>query len=172
MSSAPKNLRLDIGCGDRGTGDVNCDLFVGKSPHLTSGEISPRTIPNFVRCDANYLPFRDKAFEESFCSHLLEHKGMNPVKVVKEMIRVSRSNLIIIVPHRFAHGKRLRFSHCKEHERYFNVTNLHVFLRKLGLNPVINVVRKCFPHEFFCLVQVPHEIIANAKIGEKGDQFA
>jgi len=162
---------LDIGCGDRGTGDVNCDLFVGKSPHLTSGEISPRTIPNFVRCDANNLPFRNKAFEESFCSHLLEHKGINPVRVVKEMIRVTTSSIIIVVPHRFAHKRWLHLRQCKEHERYFNVTNLHAFLRELGLNPIISVARKCFPHEFFCLVHVPHEITASSKIGEKGDWF-
>ncbi len=50
-----------------------------------------------VQCDANSLPFREKVFVLSYCSHTLEHVT-NPLKVLKEIKRVTKRKAIIKVP--------------------------------------------------------------------------
>lgn len=98
-----KTVSLDVGCGDRPRGDVNCDLFVGESAHLGKGRgwIMPKKIPNFVKCDANYLPFKKGVFDVVFCSHVLEHKGVNAVETSKELVRVAKRKIVIVVPSLF-----------------------------------------------------------------------
>lgn len=151
-------MRLDIGCGCNPTGNVNCDLFIGKNPHLNAGkmEIRPKTIPNFVRCDANCLPFRAKVFSESFCSHVLEHRGVNCVKVLREMVRVTENRMLVVVPHRFVKGKWGK--RCKMHDKYFGTVNIRRLFRMLGLNPEIEIKYRCFPHDSLCWVRLPWEM--------------
>lgn len=155
-----KMMRLDIGCGDRPTGDVNCDLYKGKSPHLRGRHIDPKTIPNFVRCDANFLPFRDKIFCQSFCSHVIEHEGVNDIKVLSEMIRVTWRKITVIVPHRF---KRLH--QFEKHDKYYNVTSLATLFKKMGLNPRIEITKyRYVPPIFFTLIRLPSEIKVEAML--------
>jgi SAM-dependent methyltransferase len=66
---------LDVGCGDRPTGDVNLDLFFyGKWK-------------NFVIAEAHHLPFKDNVFEKAYSKHCVEHLE-NPLKFFKEAKRV------------------------------------------------------------------------------------
>ncbi len=162
-------MRLDIGCGSTPTGDVNCDLFVGKTPHLheDANEINPKTIPNFVKCDANHLPFKDKCFTHSYCCHVLEHRGIRPLKVIKEMKRVTCGLIELLVPHRFARWgkwKWLRFKQHPYHARLFNITTLTELLLRLDLNPTITVQYQCFPNSLLCLIRLPWEMRARAKV--------
>ncbi len=93
-------MKLDVGCGDKPKGDVNCDLYIGSSPHFADKEhglIDPKQIPNFVNCDANYLPFRSNSFDVVIGSHLLEH-CKHPFNVLKEFQRVTSKRVIIEVP--------------------------------------------------------------------------
>jgi len=154
------SLTLDVGCGLRPRGDVNSDLFVGKSPHLhkEDKEINPKNIPNFVRCDANQLPFKDDAFSISFCSHVLEHKGVNALKVIKELMRVTRRRVIIVVPHRFAFTRGMR--RCAMHDKYFNVTNVLQLFKKLNVRGDTAVKYRYFPSSSFPLIRLPFEITA------------
>lgn len=149
------NLKLDIGCGDIPTGDINCDLFIGESPHLRGRYIDQKTIPNFIRCDANYLPFRDKIFSESFCSRVIEHKGVNAIKVIKEMIRVTKRKITVIVPHRFSPERKM-------HDKYFNVTSIFRLFKKMGLNPRIETKYRYLPSIFVTLIRLPAEIKVEA----------
>lgn len=154
-------MRLDIGCGHRPTRDVNCDLFIHETYHRRGNEMQPKSIPNLVRCDANYLPFRNKTFSCTYCSHVLEHKGVNPSKAVEEMIRVTNGVIELVVPHRFSRDSWLSYRQYHVHARYFNVKTLETWLRKPGLNPALQIsLYKCFPHPFLCLIRLPWEIRA------------
>lgn len=94
-----KKLILDIGCGNSPKGDVNCDLYRGKTPHLmgASNIIDPTKIPNFVLCDAEHLPFKESSFDLVNASELLEHV-VNPTLLLTEMKRVSREIVTLDVP--------------------------------------------------------------------------
>ena len=86
-------MKLDVGCGDKPRGDVNCDLFTGASRHFTDEEhglIDPKQIPNFVNCDSHYLPFRSNSFDVVIGNHLLEH-CKHPYDVLKaRALRIKR----------------------------------------------------------------------------------
>ena len=85
---------LDVGCGGQPKGNVNCDLFIGKSPHT---RCPIHKTNKFVMCDAHYLPFRESTFKVVYSSHLIEHLT-NPLRAVKEMRRVSKKFVYIRVP--------------------------------------------------------------------------
>lgn len=89
---------LDVGCGDSPKGEVNCDLFTGRTPHIMGyHHIDPKKIPNFVLCSAEQLPFRDDAFDIVNASEILEHL-INPSCLLTEMRRVSRESVTLDVP--------------------------------------------------------------------------
>ena len=50
-----------------------------------------------VKCDAHFLPFKDKAFQKTICSHILEHLH-TPLKAIKEWNRVTDLKVIVKVP--------------------------------------------------------------------------
>lgn len=159
---------LDVGCGDRWSGDVNVDLWVGESPHLGPHRksINPKNIPNFVKADANSLPFKDKSFNRSVCSHLLEHEGIQPIKVIKELVRVTRKSFYIEVPHRFRRKTWLRYSQSESHARLFSGRTLEGLLRRLGLNPLIKPKYREFPSPYFPLIRLPWAIMAEIRLKE------
>ena len=162
-------LTLDVGCGSSPKGDVNCDLFIGRTPHireLNASIINPKIIPNFVCCDAHFLPFRCKAFDEVISRHVLEHLKY-PSQALTEMVRVATDEVIFIVPHRYLRTSWLRYVQNPKHLHYFNVSNIHSWLKKLGLfRHSIEVKYRGFPHPCFSIFQLPHEIIVKIKVGE------
>lgn len=152
-------MRLDIGCGKAPRGDVNCDLFIGETPHIggRANTIEPKSIKNFVRCDASYLPFKSSFFDEVVAFHVLEHLE-NPTKALLEMMRVSHRSVTFVVPHRFARDSWLRYRQCKEHKHLFNISNIEKWLQKLNLHYDIKIGRKFFPHDYMPFVRLPWEI--------------
>lgn len=87
-----KALVIDIGSGDKPF--WRADVFVDK---LSLGDVQRTTktatvhnIGKFVDSDVKKMPFRDKAFDFSFCSHLLEHVD-DPKAVIREIVRISKS---------------------------------------------------------------------------------
>lgn len=104
-------MKLDVGCGNFPSGDVNCDLFINDVGHRTgkvnirSPSLDPKKIKNFVLCDVQYPPFRDSVFDEVYSSHIIEHVR-NPYLFLKEMIRISKDKIVILCPHRL--GDRLQ----------------------------------------------------------------
>lgn len=94
-----KNLVLDVGCGDRPKGDVNLDLYRSSSVDLYErGNI--KVASNFVQGSIYNLPFPDNAFDKVLCHHLLEHLH-NPPLAIKELVRVSKHNIEVIVPNKW-----------------------------------------------------------------------
>jgi ubiquinone/menaquinone biosynthesis C-methylase UbiE len=53
-----------------------------------------------VVCDVLHLPFKNKAFRDVFCFHVLEHTQA-PAKGLAELVRVGSRLVKIEVPHRF-----------------------------------------------------------------------
>lgn len=161
MNETLSKLRLDVGCGDHPQGNVNSDLYLTESPHLHKRRIDPKKCPNFVRCDAHYLPFRNNVFEEVLSSHLLEHLG-NPSEVLKEMLRVSSYKVTFIVPHRMRRGFREVFypRFAKEHHKIiFTYRNIDSWLRRIGLTFDIFTRYRILPHRVFPIVQIPWDIM-------------
>jgi SAM-dependent methyltransferase len=89
---------LDVGCGNNPKGDVNCDLFLKETPHImVKHKIDSKKMPNFVNCDATFLPFQDKSFDIVNASQVLEHMK-NPILLLSEMKRVTKQTVTIDVP--------------------------------------------------------------------------
>jgi len=159
--------KLDVGCGDAPRGDVNCDLHVGRSPDFgrkrVHGFIEPKHIPNFVRCSANDLPFRDGAFEEVSCHGVLVYRSVDFTRAFFELVRVASRLVEFTVPHRF------RFYHYRQPthavDRAFNVKSLDRWLRRKGFCGVFKVSKACFPHEFICLIRLPRSIFVSIRLG-------
>ena len=86
-------MLLDVGSGShphpRAT--VTCDLYF--NAEFEGGPILARDQTNFVICDAQHLPFKDQAFKESNCSHVLEHLK-DPRLGFSELQRVSKYGYI------------------------------------------------------------------------------
>jgi SAM-dependent methyltransferase len=94
-------LILDVGCGSVPHGDVNLDLFIGRSPHHGS-VIDGRDYPSFIQGSANTLPIKDKAFSTVYVSHVIEHLP-DTLKAVKEFKRVTKHIVVIKVPNNPMH---------------------------------------------------------------------
>jgi SAM-dependent methyltransferase len=76
---------LNICCGHTDGGGVNADI------------VKHSDLPKFTLIrDITALPFKDKQFEYTLCSHTIEHVE-NPTAFYNELCRVSR-NLVIVVP--------------------------------------------------------------------------
>lgn len=87
---------LDVGCGtclDAKTFDkyvgVDVTRIFLKSAHSLYG------VSHIIRCDARFLPFKDKTFETAYSKglllHYLQEEGM---KIISEMLRVSNVTVI------------------------------------------------------------------------------
>lgn len=94
-----ERMTLDVGCGNNPQGTVNCDLYVQLTEHrlVEDGYIKTKNIPNFVRCDALHLPFKENIFDVVKSRHVLEHLD-NPLMVLKEWKRVAKRKVILVVP--------------------------------------------------------------------------
>lgn len=145
---------LDVGCGSRPRGNVNVDL---RSPKYTRPKRhlhrKPRDIENFVLASAEHLPFKDAAFPLVVSYHTIEHVE-KPVKMLRELIRVSNSTVEIKCPHRLR-GKSLY------HRNYFNITWFKKFLANQSKVEgfYIDITKwRPFPNSFLALSVLPSEI--------------
>lgn len=131
-------IKLDVGCGSRPTGDVNVDCFIrgwnSQEGDQKQGEfLNPRLIPNFVVAHAEFLPFKDRCFEVAFSSHTIEHIK-NPRKMLRELLRVSKRQVIVRCPHRKGSGAKRPF-----HINYLDEEWFDNSLATLGFKPKIIV---------------------------------
>lgn len=155
-----------MGCGDRPTGDVNCDLYVSDTfGHRLSVDrfvFDPRKVSNFVSCDASHLPFREKIFGEVCCFDVIEHV-VNPWLLLKELYRVAASQVIIKCPHRY--GERIVGSwkdlvwRKKHHISQFSSRWFYRAAQVLGCSCKVEVVQEVyFPNHFLRLLTFPLEM--------------
>lgn len=89
------SLVIDIGSGDRPfwRADVYLDKLTLGNNQRTSQTSTIHSIGKFINSDAEKMPFKNKVFDFSFCSHLLEHVE-DPGKVINEIIRVSKAGYL------------------------------------------------------------------------------
>ncbi len=97
---------LDIGCGSYPRGDVGLDInprWRGRyhMPEKFDKYTAPRNpLADVVVADANYpLPFRDRAFDEVYMVHVIEHL-YRPLDCLREVYRVLKrgGSLVIFTP--------------------------------------------------------------------------
>jgi ubiquinone/menaquinone biosynthesis C-methylase UbiE len=165
-------MKLDVGCGQSGTGDVNCDLYIvdylNHRHNETVTRIETLRIPNFLVCHAQFLPFKDKSFEEVFSSQLIEHTE-NPYAVVKEFMRVSSSKINIETVHWLGEQtfrNRLDLKWFKEH--HVSKFNCKWFYRAAKVSGcwtcnVFVLQWRHIPHNYFSMFRVPYSIRAEFK---------
>lgn len=144
---------LDVGCGNKPTGDVNVDLYIKSGKHRGSRQWAYRKplfspeIPNLICADIHALPFPDGIFQEVHCFDVLEHKGINFYEAINELLRVAKVFIEIAVPSIWDYGSHPRKN--KAHQTLFTNRQLNHLLRhyphstkheKLGrLAPVIPI---------------------------------
>ena len=128
-------MRLDVGCGNTPKGDVNIDL-PSSERHRDEIKRVPKKIPNFVYASSYALPFRKNSFDEVVSFHLLEHLE-TPLTALREMVRVSKNVVTIVVP-AFAYRDE-----CEEHLYTWGEGSLFNILHKVGLKDV-KVSTGCF----------------------------
>jgi len=92
-------LILNVGCGNKPSGTVNCDLFLKSKTQRNLGDytIKPEKLPNFVLCDAHKLPFHNNSFKTVYAHHVLEHLK-NPLEALEEWARVASKTVLVVVP--------------------------------------------------------------------------
>jgi ubiquinone/menaquinone biosynthesis C-methylase UbiE len=78
----------------------------GENPNVTVVDIDLYDIPNFVRADAQDLPFKDKEFDTAVLAEILEHVP-DPVKALKEAKRVAKK-VVITVPNEYEWQEELK----------------------------------------------------------------
>jgi len=155
---------LDVGCGHSPKGDVNVDLFIEATSHRSYDQskcddvrLDVKKIPNFVRADAQFLPFRDNSFEEVSSNHVIEHVDA-PLRMLKEMLRVSNNSIVIRCPHRFSSHKKKTL-----HIHSFNLTWFFNVFSKFGLTHECQYVGwRYIPHIYFTIIRLPSEIEVKA----------
>jgi SAM-dependent methyltransferase len=98
----PGNRILDVGCGT-GTGEVSIgrlhlsqiqlfgiDLLIDHVVAARDATAGINQRAHFAAADAQRLPFRDKAFDSTYCVAVLQHIA-DPGGAVREFARVTRS---------------------------------------------------------------------------------
>jgi SAM-dependent methyltransferase len=160
-------LRCDIGCGHRATGTVNIDPYPQKSIHrmTTDGiyhECKYWMIPNFIQADCLTLPFKDSSFDEVYSGNVIEHV-VNPVKMIREMIRVSKDKVTIIVPHRYGRNAKQ-----DGHIHYFNNKWFEQIVTKFPevYNWSTEQNERGFPFNFIGLIRLPNQITFTMRVNK------
>jgi ubiquinone/menaquinone biosynthesis C-methylase UbiE len=143
INTSDKDIILDIGCGS----GVQLRSLDVKSPNilLIGTDISQnalqyaknKNIPNteFIRCNAEYLPFKTNTINKIICAELIEHL-QNPVDMINESKRVLKDNgsMIITTPNensiwgiyeflwdKFGRGR----NYGETHLRFFSIKDLN-----------------------------------------------
>ena len=142
-----------MGCGHRQRGYVNVDLYIDSRHRIKKKSIDVRATKNLIIADANNLPLRSMIFEKVICQQLLEHEGVNPFRLIKELYRVSNRSILIECVHRYW-SKRPKF-----HKNFVNQEWFRKVLPKLGINQFeLETIYRAFPHKVFPLFMWPANI--------------
>lgn len=156
---------LDVGCGQKPLGDVNCDLYVRDAlnhRNLNGDSLNVHEIPNFVVCDGSYLPFASGSFDVVYSYGVIEHLEQ-PQKFFQELARVSCQKITVITSHRlcevFIRNPSRKWLK-KHHVSKMSMRWLKQCAAALGLTVTNSYVLNwvCFPHEYMPLFRFPCDI--------------
>lgn len=121
-------LILDLGCGSEARHSplapsenvvyLNREESIGNRPFLD------------VIADAKSLPFRENVFGLVWCDQVLEHLD-DPIKGLREMIRVAESRVVVRVPHKLV-WKAESPNPLLRHKYPYNVKWFVACLSKMG----------------------------------------
>ncbi len=162
---------LDVGCGD-GT-FLNFLKGQKRGLNLTGVDISEQALSvskergfEMIQADvSNTLPFKDKTFDYSVCSEVLEHIA-NSEDLLNEMRRVSRKGVLVSIPNiaLWKHRCRLFFLGSfpiqwllepREHIRFFSIkdfvktANASGFtVRKMEVSSGTRILKNFWPNLF------------------------
>ena len=120
-------MRLNVGCGGNLTyafRSFDCEV-------QADIEKSILKIPNFILCDVNFLPFRDKIFTKIVVSHLIEHLD-NPQKAIIEMKRVCSKSIQFFYPQFFS-----PFAYLDPNHKWIIIREIFVPRPKLLYNKLL-----------------------------------
>jgi len=150
-------MKLDVGCGSFPSGDVNCDSSIKDHGYRWQDgrSFNPRRVKNFVFCDVQRLLFREGSFDLVYSSHVIEHVS-DPIKMLKEMVRVSKSDIKVVCPHWI--GDKLAGKN-PYHISYFRLRWFYTFAKRN------NLFCKCFITQYYrgkisLILNIPSEITA------------
>ncbi len=151
-------MMIDVGCGvnPHPAACVGVDLYMGAVSPDIHVEIDPQRIPNPIKADIHHLPLRSKVFEEAYCRAVLEHVE-DPTKALRELLRVSRCRVQVIIPHRYFRNRAWQRP-PREHRWFFGVRQVRAWLNSLGLRYHLWVERKPYPSALIPIVWLPHLI--------------
>ncbi len=128
----PQKTIIDIGC-NKG------HIFEGwDRSKITSVDLDVYDLPNFVRANADDLPFEDNKFDYACLFEIVEH-AENPVKVLSEARRVAKTT-IITVPYEYEWGSGLKPFNTIEKE-----------MSDRGIDNVVDMVKVDNPAKEFYL---------------------
>ncbi len=105
---------LDVGCG---TGVLAREMAQFEIPNVVGIDINSKYLEfavsiapsgRFVSADAHKMPFKNSSFDCSFCHYVLMWIG-NPLAVIYEMRRVTKSSGIVIVLAEPDYGGRIDY---------------------------------------------------------------
>lgn len=131
---------LDAGCGGGAFVEFLCARgleVTGLDYHrmfLDVARSRPGATGTYVEGDITALPFPDKSFDCAYCFDVLEH--VDDFQALSELIRVSRSRVIIAVPGTDPNyfGGQVTFHHYKDltHLRTYTQESLAKLFRSFG----------------------------------------
>jgi ubiquinone/menaquinone biosynthesis C-methylase UbiE len=112
--------------------------------------------PNFIKADAQHLPFQNGAFHTVVSYHTIEHVD-NPTLMLKEMLRVAKRTVMVVCPHRYSE----RAGKFKVHKNFLNKKWFVEVLKKMEVNIYeINYSKwRYFPHVTVPIVRFPCEMV-------------
>jgi SAM-dependent methyltransferase len=170
-----KSLVIDIGSGDKPfwRADVYLDKLSLGNVQRTSKSETIHDLGEFVDSDVRKMPFKDKAFDFSFCSHLLEHVE-DPGRVIKEITRISKSgyievpNGILEVVQPFNSHLWFVFQDNNKLIFFRKSKNLHEILTKNG-KPYGSLLSKVHPPfiQLYWKKDIKYEIVDDLNKNEK-----
>ncbi|MBU1173401.1 MAG: class I SAM-dependent methyltransferase [Proteobacteria bacterium] len=118
-------------------GDVNIDLDLSRRRGI------------FILADAQFLPFKNNCFNMIRATHVIEHL-QNPLQFINDAYRVTKDQLLIICPHKYALKAKYN-----GHLWGFNVRWFEKALQTLGIHSYR--IRTTF------YAVIPYEIIVEVK---------
>jgi len=157
-----QKMILDVGCGIHPKGDINCDLYIEPISRDSKFEdrINPKEIPNFVLCDAHFLPFVTNTFSQVVCFDVIEHVE-NPFFLLKELTRVSSNEVLIKCPHRYSVAGKRPF-----HVNFFDRKRLTKILRKMKVSYTIHLSWRPII-KFIPFLKLPEQITVHIRRNQR-----